>query len=66
MLYKQGRTRETCWRQLLSFLEKREKEKGREAKVRMVLSRQKHDTNILADKAQGGFVYELKRINRVR
>lgn len=32
--------------------------------MKMVLSRQKNDVNILADKAEGGFIY--KRINGVR
>lgn len=32
----------------------------------MVLSRQKNDINILADKAEGDFIYKLKRINGIR
>ena len=32
----------------------------------MVLSQQKNDINILADKAEGGFTYKLKRKNGVR
>lgn len=60
VLHKQRRTGETCWRQFLSLLRK----ERTEAEVKMVLSRQKNDVNILADKAEGGFVY--KRINGVR
>lgn len=59
VLHKQQRTRETCWRQLLSFLKK----ERREAEVKTVLSSQESDINILADTAEGGFIYTLKRIN---
>lgn len=50
------------WQRLLSFLKK----ERREAEVRIVLSPQKNNINILADTAEGGFIYELKRINGVR
>lgn len=42
------------------------KKERREAEVRTVLSRQKNDINILADKAERGFIYKLKRMNGVR
>lgn len=42
------------------------KKERREAEVRMVLSRQKNDINILADKAERGLIYKLQRINGVR
>lgn len=62
VLHKQPRTGETCWLHVLSFLKK----ERQEAEVRMVLSRQKNDINILADKAEGDFIYKLKRINGIR
>lgn len=46
-------------------LEKRVKKERKEVEVRIVLSRQKNDINILVDRVVGGFMYKLKRIKEL-